>query len=126
MTDPQNSSSLPPQPGNGYGYGANPYQSNGFSQEPERGLSIASMVLGILSLFLGFTLVVPIVGLVLGVMALGKEPEGRVFALAGVWINGAILLLGFVLVVIVIVALGVGLFSIPGFIEMSNAAVLNA
>ncbi|MCY7324635.1 MAG: DUF4190 domain-containing protein [Microbacteriaceae bacterium] len=125
MTDPQNSPALPPQPGSGYE--TNPYQSNGFSQEPERGLSIASMVLGILSLFFGFTVVVPIVGLVLGAMALRREPGGRAFALAGVWINGGILLLGLVLVVILIVALSVGIFSIPAFIEMtSNVAVLNA
>jgi len=123
MTDPQN---FPAQPQPGIGYGTNPYQPNGVSSAPERGLSIASMALGILSLFFGFTVVVPIVGLVLGVMGLKREPEGRNFALAGVWINGAILLLGLVMVVIVIVALSIGIFTIPGFIEMSNAAVLNA
>ncbi len=124
MTDPQNSPTLPPQPGSGYD--TNPYQSNGLSQAPERGLSIASTVLGILSLFFGFTVVVPIVGLVLGAMGLRREPEGRNFALAGVWINGAILFLGLVMVVILIIALSIGIFSIPAFVEMSNAAVLNA
>ncbi|GAB3139796.1 DUF4190 domain-containing protein [Marisediminicola antarctica] len=124
MTDPQNSPAPPPQPASGYD--TNPYQSTGISQAPERGLSVASLVLGILSLFFGFTVVVPIVGLVLGAMGLRREPEGRTFALVGVWINGAILFLGLVVIVIVIVALSIGIFSIPGFIEMSNAAVLNA
>jgi hypothetical protein len=124
MTDPQNSPVLPQQPGSGYG--TNPYQSTGSAQEPERGLGIASTVLGILSLFFGWTVVVPIVGLVLGIMSLKREPEGRAFALAGVWINAAILFLGLVLLVIVIIAVSIGIFSIPGFVEMSNAAVLNA
>lgn len=120
MTDPQNSPTQ--QPGSDY----NPYQPNGFSTQPERGLSIASMVLGILSLFFGWTVVVPIVGVVLGAMGLKREPEGRTFALAGLWINGAILVLGLILLVIVIVAISIGIFTIPGFIEMSNAAVLDA
>ena len=124
MTDPQNPPALPPQPGTGYD--ANVYQSNGFSPGSERGLSIASAVLGIVSLFFGFTVVVPIVGVVLGVMGLKREPEGRAFALAGVWINGAILFLGLVVLVILIVALSIGIFSIPGFVDMSNAAVLDA
>jgi len=93
--------------------------------EPPRGLSIASMVLGVLSLVFGFSVVVPILGFVLGSIALKREPEGRAFAIAGLWLNGVVLLLGLVVLIIVIVALSIGAFTIPVFLD-TNAAVLNA
>ncbi|MBC7723316.1 MAG: DUF4190 domain-containing protein [Burkholderiaceae bacterium] len=80
---------------------------------PPRGLSIASMVIGIVSFFASFTLVVPVVGLILGVMGLRREPAGRGFALAGIWINAVLLLMGALLLILVLGLLAAGLFTIP-------------
>jgi hypothetical protein len=62
------------------GYGQQPYY---YAQEP-RGLSIASMVCGI-SVFIGFGFFVlpQIAAVILGHMALSREPAGRGMALAG-------------------------------------------
>jgi hypothetical protein len=58
-----------------------------------RGLSIASMVLGFVSLALFWTLVCPIVGLVLGIVGVRREPAGRGFAITGLVLNGLLLLI---------------------------------
>lgn len=62
-----------------------------------RMLSIASLVLGIASVFLGLTFLVPIAGIVTGVMARKREPEGRTMALWGIWLSVAMLVLGILL-----------------------------
>ena len=82
---------------------------------PARGLSLTSFVLGLVSLFFGFSFVVPIIGLVLGFMGLRREPEGRGFALAGAWINGLILAFWTVTTIIVIFAVIGGAIAIPLF-----------
>ena len=56
-----------------------------------RGLGIASFVIGLVSLFAGYTFVVPIVGLVLGIVALRREPASRTFAIWGIVISGLML-----------------------------------
>ena len=84
-----------------------------FPEAPPRGLSIASLVIGIISFFAGFTFIVPIIGLVLGVMGLRREPAGRGMALAGIWINAAILVVWAIITIIVIVIIAAGLFTIP-------------
>lgn len=91
-------------PAYGYGQGA-PYQPvpNGGT-----GLSVASLVLGILSIIGGFTLVVPpIVGVVLGHMGLKREPAGRGMAIAGLvmnYLSVALLIAGVVLVMLLVFA----------------------
>lgn len=55
-------------------------------------LSITSMVLGIASVVAGWTLLVPIAGLVFGILGWQREQAGRGFAVAGIAINGALLL----------------------------------
>jgi len=82
---------------------------------PARGLSLTSFVLGLASLFFGFSFVVPIIGLVLGFMGLRREPDGRGFALAGAWINGLILAFWTVATIIVIFAVVAGAIAIPLF-----------
>ena len=73
-------------------------------------LSIASLVLGLSSIVLGFSFIVPIAGLVLGIMALGREPAGKTLAIIG--IVSAALNLGW----IIIVALGLAvLIPFAGF-----------
>ncbi|MBT2533579.1 DUF4190 domain-containing protein [Arthrobacter sp. ISL-48] len=57
-----------------------------------KGLSIASMVLGICSIFLGWTFIAPIVGFVLGIIGLQREPAAKGMAVTGVILNGLMLL----------------------------------
>ena len=62
-----------------------------YVEAPPRGLSIASLVIGLVSIVLGYTFVLPIVGLILGVLGLKREPAGRGMAIAGIVINAIIL-----------------------------------
>ena len=55
------------------------------------GFSISSLVLGIVSIFASFTFFVPVIGLVLGIMALKREPASRTMAIWGVVLNGVML-----------------------------------
>lgn len=96
-----------PAPGHGrpaYGFGAPlaPGQTEG------TGRSVASMILGIVSIVGGFTLVVPpIVGVILGHLGLKREPNGRGMAIAGLVMNYlslAFVLLGVVLLTILVAA----------------------
>ena len=86
-----------------YGYGA-PLQPG---QTAGTGRSVASLILGIISVVGGFGLVIPpIVGVVLGHTALKREPHGRGMAIAGLVMNyvSLALLLAVVLVAIVVFA----------------------
>ena len=71
-------------------------------------LSITSLVLGLVSVAAGFTLVVPIVGLVLGVLARRREPEARTFSTIGIVAN-AVMLAGAAIVLGLGLAVGVPL-----------------
>jgi len=84
-----------------------------YPASPPRGLSIASLVLGVVSLFFGFTFAVPVIGVILGWIGLRREPAGRGFALAGVWINGLILAFWIVTTIVVIFAVIAGAIVIP-------------
>ncbi|WP_374008238.1 DUF4190 domain-containing protein [Leifsonia sp. LS-T14] len=57
-----------------------------------KGLSVASMVLGLISIAFGFTFVLPLIGLILGMIGLRREPAGRGMAITGVVLSGLILL----------------------------------
>jgi Domain of unknown function (DUF4190) len=61
-----------------------------------KGASITSMVLGLVSILLGFTFLVPVIGFIFGMVGLRKEPAGRGMAAAGLILNG-LFLLGWVL-----------------------------
>ena len=76
--------------------------------EEPRGFSISSLVLGLVSILAGFTLVVPAAGLVLGILALKREPAGRTMAIWGIALNG-VMLAGAVLITLVALAFGVAL-----------------
>ncbi|WP_374007161.1 hypothetical protein [Leifsonia sp. LS-T14] len=80
---------------------------------PDRTLSITSFALGLASLVFGWTLVAPVAGLVLGIMALKREPLGRTFAIWGIVIN-AVMLGGIVLAaMLTLVGLGIGFLALP-------------
>jgi hypothetical protein len=65
-----------------------------------KGKSVASLVIGIVSLVLGFTFIVPIVGVILGAVGMSSEPAGRGMAIAGVILN-LIALAGWIIFVII-------------------------
>lgn len=84
MTDSQNPLSAPAHPSNAYAPGP---------AEPKT-LSIVSLVLGLASIFLGLSILVPIAGIIVGAMARKREPSGRTMALWGIWLSVATLVLG--------------------------------
>ncbi|MFD4420453.1 hypothetical protein ACFWN7_02980 [Agromyces sp. NPDC058484] len=75
----------------------NPYAAPAAPAEESRGFSISSLVLGLVSIVASYTVVVPIVGLVLGVTALKREPASRTMAIWGIVLN-AVMLAGAALV----------------------------
>jgi hypothetical protein len=78
---------------------------------PARGKSLWSMWLGILSLLVGFAILPPVLGFVLGMVALKSEPAGRGPAIAGLIMNGLVLLclvLGAIAIVLVVVFANMG------------------
>lgn len=94
------------QPGYGQPVYVAPYV---YTPSPPRGLSISSMVIGLVSLFFGFTFVLPIIGFVLGIMGARKEPTGRAMAITGIVLNGFFLLAWVALVLLWVFIIG-GLF----------------
>ncbi|GGI47880.1 CHASE2 domain-containing sensor protein [Agromyces flavus] len=57
----------------------------------QRGFAVSSLVLGLVSIVAGFTFVVPVAGLVLGILALRREPSARTMAIWGIVLNGVML-----------------------------------
>ncbi|NEM90837.1 DUF4190 domain-containing protein [Galbitalea soli] len=84
-----------------------------------KGLSVTSLVLGLVSIFFGFTFFVPLTGLILGILGVRREPAGRGMAIAGSVLSG-IMLLGWVIVAGFFVLFWLGLAGATG------AAVLNS
>lgn len=83
-----------------------------------RGLSVASLVLGIVSIFFGFTFVVPLTGLILGLVGVKREPAGRGMAVTGIILSG-LMLLGWILLIVAIG--GLGLYGILGIASTSGS-----
>jgi hypothetical protein len=75
-----------------------------------RGFSISSLVLGLVSIVASYTFFVPVIGLVLGIMALKREPAARTMAIWGIVLN-SVMLVGAVLSVLG--ALVFGLAMLP-------------
>jgi hypothetical protein len=87
----------------------NPYQT----AAPVRTLSITSFALGLASIVFGWTFIAPVAGLVLGIMALRREPLGRTFAIWGIVLN-AVMLAGILLVAMAtLVGIGIGFAAVP-------------
>lgn len=84
MTDSHHPLSASAQPSHAHAQG---------SAEPKM-LSIISLVLGLASIFLGISILVPIAGIIVGAMARKREPSGRTMALWGIWLSIATLVLG--------------------------------
>ncbi|QIK64098.1 DUF4190 domain-containing protein [Leucobacter viscericola] len=80
-----------------------------------RGFAITSFVLGIASVVAGWTFVAPIIGFVLGMLALRRGTSERTLALWGVWINGVILGLAAIGILFATTLIGAGLLTLPIF-----------
>lgn len=81
-----------------------------------KGLSVASMVLGLVSIVLGFTFVTPLTGLILGIVGARREPLARGFSVTGIILNG-LMLLGWVMLLAFlfsIAAIGAGAAATSG------------
>jgi len=98
-------------------YGAAPSGAPAYGQSPQspqggNGLGIASIVVGgvgLLLSFIGFGVILAIVGLVLGIIALVKKKGARMLALIGTIVSGLGVLIG---LAVVIVGLVIGLASV--------------
>ena len=88
----------------------NPYATYSAPVAEASGFSIASLVLGLVSIVASYTFIVPAAGLVLGIMALKREPASRTMAIWGIVLN-AVMLGGAVLVTLG--ALVFGLAMLP-------------
>ncbi|MBF4566064.1 DUF4190 domain-containing protein [Plantibacter sp. VKM Ac-2876] len=93
-----------------------------YPASPPKGLSISSMVIGLVSLFFGFTFVLPVVGFVLGLMGLRREPAGRAMAITGVVLNGLFLLVWAALVLVWVFVIGGLLAGVGGAASTGIAA----
>jgi hypothetical protein len=82
--------------------------------EESRGFGISSLVVGLVSILAGLTLVVPAAGLVLGILALKREPASRTMAIWGIVLNG-VMLAGAVLVGLAGIAFGLAVLPFLPF-----------
>lgn len=75
--------------------------------------SVTSLVIGVVSIFMNWTFLAPIAGIVVGVMAKRREPHARTMANWGIGLNVVMLVLGVVLWIVfgalVLGAIGVGI-----------------
>lgn len=83
------------QPASPYGQGTYGQPSYyGMPAQQPKGLSIASMVLGISSVILGWFMIPQIAAIITGHLALGREPAGKGMSIAGL-VLGYLCLLGY-------------------------------
>ncbi|WP_435081535.1 hypothetical protein [Clavibacter michiganensis] len=77
-----------------------------YAAAPPKGLSLTSMILGLVSVFFFWTFLCPLIGLVFGIIGIRKEPAGRGFAITGLILNGLLLLIPVAFVLSIVVAGG--------------------
>lgn len=91
-------------------------------QTPQTGaaFAITSFVLGISSVVAGWTFIAPIVGLILGVLALRRKTAERTLALWGIWMNAAMLAITVLLLLAFALFVGFAfLTGLPTYIDMA-------
>jgi hypothetical protein len=89
-------------------------QQTAYQAAESKGLSVTSLVLGIVSIVAGWTFFVPVVGLVLGLVALNREPRSRTMAIWGIALNG-VMLVGSLVVGLVVGAIGLAMLPFHPF-----------
>lgn len=77
-----------------------------YAAAPPKGLSLTSMILGLVSVFFFWTFLCPLVGLVFGIIGIRNEPAGRGFAITGLILNGLLLLIPVAFVLSIVIAGG--------------------
>ncbi|MGA0567518.1 DUF4190 domain-containing protein [Rathayibacter sp. KR2-224] len=100
----------PAQPGYQHPYTQPVYQQTvvySTYQPQPRGLSITSLVLGLVSIFFGFTFLVPIGAVIFGAIGIKREPTGRGMSITGLVLGGLCLLGWALLVVLWVVFAGI-------------------
>jgi hypothetical protein len=71
------------------------------SYQPQpKGFSITALVLGLVSLFFGFTFIVPIGAIIFGSLGVKREPTAKGMSVTGI-VLGGVCLLGWVVVVLI-------------------------
>ncbi|WP_425843299.1 DUF4190 domain-containing protein [Agrococcus sp. TSP3-2-1] len=88
MTDPQLN-----RPSSAYVGDATQPAGAAYGAAEPKTLSVVALVLGLASIFIGGSILVPIAGIIVGVMARKREPAGRTMALWGIWLSVAMLAL---------------------------------
>ncbi|MEO6201467.1 MAG: hypothetical protein ABIX44_09915 [Cryobacterium sp.] len=76
-------------------------------------LAVTSLVLGLLSIFAGWTFLVPLAGLTVGILSLRREPQNRTVAIWGIVLNAVVLAGVVVLALLLLVAIAAGLAVLP-------------
>jgi Na+/phosphate symporter len=69
---------------------------------PPKGASVTSLVLGLVSIVMGFTFFLPLIGLICAFVGLVREPAGRAYAVVGLLLNGFFILLWLIFGAIVV------------------------
>ncbi|WP_317232296.1 hypothetical protein [Clavibacter capsici] len=77
-----------------------------YAAAPPKGMSLTSMILGLVSVLFFWTFLCPLIGLVFGIVGFRKEPAGRGFAITGLVLNGLLLLIPVAFVLSIVVAGG--------------------
>jgi hypothetical protein len=103
----------PPPPGNWGGYGGYGPPPPGYGAPLTKGLAVASLVLGIIGIltsWFGLGGILGIIGLVLGLVAIGKARKGKAggkgVAIAGTVLSGLAIALTIVFIAVYIAAFG--------------------
>ena len=73
-----------------------------YAPAPPRGMSVASMILGLVSIVFGFTFFLPLIGFILGIVGIRREPAGRGMAITGLILNG-LFVIGWTLIVLAVI-----------------------
>jgi preprotein translocase subunit SecG len=94
----------PQGPGRYASYPA-PYTSLAPSSTPA--LSLTSMIIGLASIFFGSIVLLPIGAIVLGIIGLRRERNGRGLAITGIIAGGVTLLFWIALVIVIVVLIAV-------------------
>lgn len=105
------SDQVQPQPETAQPETAQPETIQPVAVQPNATFSITSFVLGVVSIVAGWSFVAPIVGLVLGIIALRRKSPERTLALWGVWLNGAMLAISTLFALGFLAVLAAGFFG---------------
>jgi len=98
-----------PKPNPAPGQPAQPAQPAVGDARSGDAFAVTSFVLGIASIVSSWTFIAPIIGLILGLIALRRSTTERTLALWGVWMNGALLVLTALIAMGALAVLGIGL-----------------